>query len=59
MKYSKQTFSINFRNKNELYHRKNVRKVTFIDEDLFATGSADSVIKLWKTGHSSSSVRNE
>ena len=59
MEHLKQTFSINLRNKNELYHRKNVRKVSFIDEDLFVTGSADSVIKLWKTGHSSSSVRNE
>lgn len=59
MRNTKQTFSINLKNKNELYHRKNVRKVTFIDEDLFVTGSADSVIKLWKTGNSSSSVRNE
>ena len=59
MEHLKQTFSINLRNKNELYHRKNVRKVSFIDEDLFVTGSADSVIKLWKSGHSSSSVRNE
>ena len=59
MKHSKPTVSINLRNKNEIYHRKSVRKVSFIDEDLFVTGSADSVIKLWKSGHSSSSVRNE